>query len=122
MTEIRAMGGFHESGGMHYNPRVALAPPPELIRMVFPWVDETLQYVEQHEKDKDEFKGTATNFLKLLLELRVVFIQDAACYLIDHPKMCDDHLFFKHHIFQTELFKVSVCCLLCLFYYPFSFC
>jgi Centromere DNA-binding protein complex CBF3 subunit, domain 2 len=110
MREIRAMAGFVASSGMHYNPRVAVRPPVELAQMVFPWVDDMLEKVTEHEQRTNEVKGTATNFLKLLLQLRQVVLQDTACYFLYEPEMVADHLYFQHPIFETPQFKVRWCC------------
>jgi Centromere DNA-binding protein complex CBF3 subunit, domain 2 len=108
MKEIRAMGGFVAANGMHYNPRVAVMPSEDLTRFIYPWVDECLEEVLQFERSTGESKGTGTGFLKLLMKLRVVVLQDAAVYLIEHQDMCTNHLFFKHHVFQTAEFMVSL--------------
>jgi Centromere DNA-binding protein complex CBF3 subunit, domain 2 len=105
MREIRAMAGFVQSQGMHFNPRSVVVPPPELATLVFPWVDSTLETVREYEKENNVSKGTATAFLKLLLELRMVVLQDAAVYFLQHEDMVTDHLYFRCRIFQTELFK-----------------
>jgi Centromere DNA-binding protein complex CBF3 subunit, domain 2 len=104
MRKIRAMGGFMQNAGLHFNPRTAVDPPAELLAMVFPWVDDTLASVVAYEQTKQDVKGTATGFLKLLVQLKRVLLQDTACYLLKHGEMCENHLFFQHDVFRTTLF------------------
>ena len=69
MGIIRKKAWFRDHDGTHYNPRTSLDPPPELLRQVFPFADACLQELQDYETEFNERKPTATEFLKLLLEL-----------------------------------------------------
>jgi hypothetical protein len=82
MRPIRALGGFQDAGGMHYNPRTVVEPPESLKSMIFPFADRCLEDVRQKTKDDGKDRYTAEHFLRLLIDLRVIILQDAAAMLV----------------------------------------
>ena len=80
MKVLRAMVGFEKEkgGGMHYNPRSAVPVPDVLTHAVFPWLDGSLQRLIEYETVNKKAKPTARQFLKHLILMRKVVIQDAA--------------------------------------------
>jgi hypothetical protein len=57
-------------------------PPTELQQLIFPWVENSIKLIQnliQPKKIESEHSGLG--FLKLLLLLRRVFLQDAAAFI-----------------------------------------
>jgi hypothetical protein len=119
MKVMRGIAGFTENGGMYYNPRTVVEPPEELKYMIFPFADQSLKEVEEAKARDGKERYTAVYFLRLLIRLRTVILQDAAAMLIKERHRCS-HLLFKLPVFASPLFEVSVvvllvyCCVLCL--------
>ncbi|CAN6611856.1 hypothetical protein TRVA0_005S00122 [Trichomonascus vanleenenianus] len=101
LTAIRAFAGFHPQYGFYHLRRDAVEPPDELKKLIFPGVDELL--VKQKEKNKGpehQRDLAAEQFLKLLIELRRVILQDAAILIPLHPnRQIWKHKAFKHPSF-----------------------
>ena len=75
-------------------------PPEELQKLIFPWVEESfikIQNLLDTKKIKSEHSGQG--FLKVLLLLRRVFLQDAAAFYLDSND------FSKYRVFTLPLFK-----------------
>lgn len=75
--------------------RAELDPPLELQKKIFPFADAALKSVENNPK-----KPSAQNFMRLLIYLRKVFIQDLICFRMDNQP----NLFSNHKITTSELF------------------
>jgi hypothetical protein len=105
MRPIRAIAGFQDAGGMHYNPRTVVEPPECLTRMIFPFADRCLQDVEDQSKQDHVDRYTAVHFLKLLIDLRRIILQDAAATLVTHGER-REHPIFQLPVFQQEAFEV----------------
>jgi hypothetical protein len=90
---VRSMAGFEPSNrGDYFIPRAKIQPPSSLIREVWPWVDEWLQWFKAHgqndfspapglitpvpeEEEQDDL--AAQGFLRLLDQFRTIFLQDS---------------------------------------------
>src|SRR5712664_2645872 len=78
---MRLMAGFsHERAGLYHLKRAIAEPPQLLQRHILPWLDEAAQmyalgYASGQGSDLDQ---SSDQFVKLLLELRVVLLQDSA--------------------------------------------
>lgn len=112
MKVLRAMAGFDESGGMHYNPRTDIEVPTELRMAVFPWLADSEAKVLDHEKETNDLKPTARQFFKMLTILSSVVVQDVAAIMIKHPERCEDCLLMQEPLFKRDDFVVSLLSLL----------
>jgi hypothetical protein len=80
---------------------VLLEPLSELLQQIFPWVESELVALNVHVQDNRCSKDIALRqFLKLLVWLRTVLLQDAAILhsLYPHSRL------FSHQPFNTKLF------------------
>ena len=59
LTAIKAMAGFGEDEGLHFNPRTACDPPEEFKRKIFPWIEEELDKVFQKNEIESNTRITA---------------------------------------------------------------
>jgi hypothetical protein len=82
---LRQMTGFLKEEGSYMLPRSEFKPPASLLKLVWPWLDEWLERVRGRAQGKGWKAGgllqddqAAASFLKLLVVLRDVFLQDAA--------------------------------------------
>lgn len=73
---MRVMAGHHEAKGTVYLPRCNVIPISSLQSKIFPFVDQALHLIAESTAT------TATGFLKFLLHLRVVILQDVAAVLL----------------------------------------
>ncbi|GAA5970603.1 hypothetical protein JCM11641_007367 [Rhodosporidiobolus odoratus] len=94
---IRVHAGFDARGGMYFLRR-DIEVPEELLRQVFPEADKWLCRVEEGDRALPTL--SAINFLKLLIRLRPVIIQDAACIRATYPT----HPIFLHPLFSSPAF------------------
>jgi Centromere DNA-binding protein complex CBF3 subunit, domain 2/Transcriptional activator of glycolytic enzymes len=80
----REMAGHRKGEGAYYLSRECLVPPMELQKLVFPRLEESLNYINSFEpKDRDR---AAQAFLLTLQWLRIVLIQDAIILSDMFPK------------------------------------
>jgi hypothetical protein len=111
---IRSMAGFEPHGqGNYYLPRAKVEPPQSLLRTVWPWVDEWLEWFSQaapsasyehivleplspFEEDRQDL--AAQGFLRLLLVLRMILLQDSVLLRREYP----DHIIWQDPIFVRE--------------------
>lgn len=92
------MAGFTKDAGNFWLERASLMPSEDLCKKVFPHVD---RWVERLENDDVTESSTAANgFLQLLIQLRVVFLQDSVIMKEKHP----DHVLWKNELFRDELY------------------
>jgi Centromere DNA-binding protein complex CBF3 subunit, domain 2 len=110
MKTMRAMAGFSESGGMHYNPRTAVEVSEVLTDQVFPWVKESQAKVEALEKanPRKSQKSTAYQFFNMMRLLAPVVIQDVAVWKLKHPERCEKSPLMADPLWRTEEFKVAM--------------
>ncbi|KAL3681957.1 hypothetical protein R1sor_024913 [Riccia sorocarpa] len=90
---LRTLAGFSPVQGQFYLPRMAVQPPPELTSKIFPEVEEWLRKVDTGEYEQSIAAG---GFLRLLLLLRVVILQDSVLLRQSHPS----HPIWRHSIFS----------------------
>lgn len=103
MKAIRTMAGFGDEGG-HFNPRTMVEPPEDLQNLIFPFAEQCLKDVEEKQMSDDVDRYTAIHFLKLLIQLRRIILQDAAVMLLIAPDRISNP-FFHLPVFKHELFK-----------------
>jgi hypothetical protein len=122
---VRSMAGFDPSAkGNYYLPRAKILPPRSLEMAVWPWVDTWLAWFESDdiqlnaaaegdppsydiglqpmdasEEDRDDLAGQG--FLRLLKELRTVFLQDSVIM----RRMFPDHVIWTDPIFVREDYR-----------------
>jgi hypothetical protein len=106
MAPIRAMAGFRDAGGSHYNPRTAVVVPEELSKLVFPWLAESKEKLERFEAENrsSPFRETAQKFLEHLERMAEVVVQDVAVMKLLHPDRCENCLLMEHSLFDSDLF------------------
>jgi hypothetical protein len=116
---LRAMAGFNPSiQGNYYLPRAKIQPPESLTHAVWPWVDEWLDWFESYadgsqqeekeEREDEEQKDTpsevdrqdmaAQGFLRLLVQLRTILLQDSIIFREQFPS----HPIWSDPIFMRE--------------------
>ncbi|KAI7835092.1 hypothetical protein BX661DRAFT_10665 [Kickxella alabastrina] len=86
--------------------RFSIIPPLSLQKEVFPWIKPLLMNAFG-QNDNNEDVRSATRFLRLLKELRVVLIQDVA-FMLEMPSMSkavEANPLFSHVLFDSDEFK-----------------
>lgn len=106
---LRRVAGFSPAGGTFHLPRAIEDPPLELQQQIWPFLEEL---VERHRKQKDGHDWYAggmdqsdiqrQNFVKMLLRLRVILLQDLAVLQSEYPQ----YILFTAQAFATEEWKV----------------
>mgnify|MGYP002784412878 CR=1 FL=1 len=108
MKPIRRLAGFTTSGGMYYNPRTAVTVPTSLQQAtpIGRWVFNAMNQVKTMNSNGGQLY-TAQNFLEFLTELNIVFLQDMATMMIEHPSRLTNHKGFEQlHILRSNDFMV----------------
>jgi len=95
---LRSKAGFNRGDGIHINPRVAVMPPDELVSQVFPWLDAAADQVAAADAIDNKDRYTAHAFLRMMQQLRIVILQDAACF-------AEDSVRSKHAVLNLPVFK-----------------
>jgi hypothetical protein len=95
---LRTLAGFTKDAGQFYLVRSTVMPPEELLVKVFPRVDYWLERISKEEVL--ESSTAADGFLNLLVQMRVVFLQDSVILKQKFP----DHLLWFDPLFQDELY------------------
>ncbi|GAA5925952.1 uncharacterized protein JCM15063_005170 [Sporobolomyces koalae] len=95
---VRTHAGFHPAGGTYHIPR-DLKVPEQLLDKVFR-KRKSGSLARQETNDNDESDIAAQSFLKLLLRLRKVVIQDAAILRPLRPT----HPLFQHSLFSDPVY------------------
>lgn len=82
---VRSSAGFSPRGGDYFLGRANVVPPPELQLKVFEWANKwTLRFANRakgklwKEGGLDSQDLAGENFIKLIVHLRVIFLQDMA--------------------------------------------
>ena len=88
---VRAMAGFTPHGrGDYWIPRANIPVPDTLSALLWPWVDEELAWFNTNEvsedgEDVDKNDLAAKGFLRLLVELCMILIQDSILLRKEFP-------------------------------------
>lgn len=93
------MASFLKDEGSFMLPRSEFKPPASLLKLVWPWLEEWLERVHARAQGKGWKAGglpqddqAAAGFLKLLVVLRDVFLQDSAILQLSRlppsPRSC----------------------------------
>lgn len=101
------LAGFPpEQSGTYFLTRGGERPPEQLMRKVFPWIEEWEERFRERTKlktylqgglDEDDIAGK--NFIILCKQLREVFLQDAAVL----QKEYSDHPIYQDKLFEHAL-------------------
>lgn len=91
---IRSLAGFNANGGSFYIGRGSIEPPEALRRKIFPDADKWMAMYESSQIDRDIAGG---NFLKMLIYLRDVILQDSVALMREFP----EYHIWKHEIFSS---------------------
>ncbi|CEP20070.1 hypothetical protein [Parasitella parasitica] len=94
---MRQLAGFPREEGHFYLPRGTLEPPEDLKKKFFPDVE---LWQDRIAADAAQKTTTADGFLKLLVSLRVVFLQDSVVMRRSYP----GHHIWEHDLFQDPLY------------------
>ncbi len=108
MKPIRRLAGFTTSGGIYYNQRTVVQVPESLQREtpIGKWVFDALDKVKLANSAGGQHY-TAQNFLEFLVELNIVFLQDMAALIIEHPTRLQCHKALEQlHVLQSVEFLV----------------
>lgn len=106
---IRAMAGFPKKGSFHLR-RAEVLPSDSIRRQLWPEVDGWLERTERKrrgvapsyaEGGLDQQDLSTSSFLHTLVELRDIFLQDAAVLQVKYPQSP----LFQHPLFDTAEFK-----------------
>jgi len=92
---MRVLAGFNKDPGNYFLRRDCRDPPISLQCQIYPSIDEMLQRHE--EEDGVEINLAAIGFLKLLKELRIIFIQDSVELRERYP----DHPIWRLDLFDS---------------------
>ncbi|KAL9935336.1 hypothetical protein V8E36_005684 [Tilletia maclaganii] len=87
------MAGFHPDGGTYYLPRDTLEPPKDLQLQIFPQIE---QWQARIDKGEISTTGGADKFLRLLVHLRRVLLQDLPSLAEVNP---------AHPVLQSAMFR-----------------
>jgi hypothetical protein len=97
LPSMRAMAGFPPDEKVYYLPRSGLQPPENLLKSIFPTID------DWHWKLKNgvdvEHNFALDGYLCMLFFFHEVIIQDAAVMIDHHP-----NIIFQHPLFSTDDF------------------
>ena len=108
MKPIRRLAGFTTSGGVYYNQRTIVQVPMSLQQEtpIGKWVFNALNNVKAANTVGSQLY-TAQNFLEFMVELNIVFLQDMAALMIEHPsRVCDHKGLEQLHVLQSVEFLV----------------
>ena len=98
---VRSIAGFQPAGhGDYFIPRAMVEPPKSVVRLVWPWVDEALAWFDSKEPplppsgagsddrdlDADECDLAGKGFLRLLVQLRTILLQDSVFFRNEFPQ------------------------------------
>ena len=93
---MRVAAGFPREAGFS-NLKRAFEPPPQSLRnLLWPWVDKALEQYARKQISRPDRAGL--QFLKLMVKLRDVFLQDSAVLQAHFP----DNPFWENAIFKHE--------------------
>ena len=116
MRPMRAMAGYTLANGMYFNPRSVVGAPMELLHKTpFKFAFEIhrdLHEIVAHGRDGEG--STALHFCKLMKNLGVIFLQDAAAMWVLHEDR-REHPLFKMDVFESDEWKVQFFCLILSF-------
>jgi hypothetical protein len=94
---LRLMAGHPREKGLVFLPRAGVNPPEELLDLVFPWASTELERLKSKNDQAGQY-ATAINFLRMLLRLRTVILQDVAVMLLKGK---------QHHLFTLPVFSTA---------------
>jgi Centromere DNA-binding protein complex CBF3 subunit, domain 2 len=107
MPAIRKLAGFVGKTRCYFNTRTAVDPPNELLLQtpIGKWVYAAYEAVTETAEPGKHM--TAISFLRFLIELNKIFLQDAAAMNALHEDRQSHALFRKMPCFLSQEFKVS---------------
>ncbi|KAE8260021.1 hypothetical protein A4X13_0g591 [Tilletia indica] len=94
---LRALAGFSPDGGTYFLRRDGPDPSPELLKMIFPQVE---QWQAELDADRISATGGADKFLELVRFLRRVLLQDIFTLQDIQPA----HPVLQHSLFKSQQF------------------
>jgi hypothetical protein len=103
---LLALTGFDATApGTYFLERAVLDPPTTLTDMIFPWATEYQNLYVRIREDREENTGVDPTmaggaYLKWIISLRKIIIQDAAVMIERYP----NHSLYQHPMFQSEEF------------------
>lgn len=105
---IRVINGFPGVGKQFWLPRATITPPLVLQQKIFPWIENILPLIEGGYEEDGSDEGTTgypkticgQSFLKLLVKMRVILLQDAVFLKLVSPQ----NPLFLNAVFQCQDF------------------
>jgi hypothetical protein len=105
---MRSVAGFGATAGSYHLKRAVPKPSDGLLRQILPWVDAATQAYANDEIRPADLTGR--EFLGLLRELRIVFLQDAAILQLAYPRLgLWRHVVFKDPEWPAFAAAVRAC-------------
>lgn len=106
LQALRVMNGHPHQRGSVYIPRFTLDLPPPLLAIarehIFPWAESKLADVEMASAADGRSRHTAAYFLKMLIQLRHLILQDTAEILTySEPR---SHPLYAETVFASQAF------------------
>ena len=109
LKPMRAMAGYTTANGMYFNPRSAVAAKMELLEQTpFKFAFESHDDLINHVSNNNGQGSTALQYCKLMKNLAVIFLQDAAAMWLKHEDR-RDHPLYKLPVFGSIEWQVSFC-------------
>ena len=98
MDGLLCHAGYSEGKDSYYLPRSSILPPESLRKKIFPWADRILSLVHKNNKHLSDKEMAAVGFLKSVIRLRVVLLQDLVMLdtYIDGYVRITDIMIFLH--------------------------
>lgn len=102
---MRVIAGFYKDGGQFFLQRGGVPVPESLQKMVWKDLEDWKQRFRKHSEGTafsyqmggiDELDMAAQGFVELLIQLRIIFLQDAALLINKYPK----HTMWTHAVFH----------------------
>jgi len=93
---MRVLAGFSKDGGSFFLKRACIIPSEALSKQIFPEIDDLLAQNEGRDGNI-----AAVGFLRLLKELRIIFLQDS----IPLKKLYPNHPIWRLQLFQRDEYK-----------------
>ena len=103
---MKSLAGFPVVANNYFLPRAVVLPPASLQAMAFPQVDLWKQRFERQEGVQEDI--AAPNFLNLLSNLRVVFLQVTIIHHIRHVPLTTVFLYIRILLFLSRNILVTI--------------
>ncbi|CEG69734.1 hypothetical protein RMATCC62417_05756 [Rhizopus microsporus] len=97
---MKSLAGFPPHQGSYFLPRAVVISPKDLQVLIFPDIEFWKEKFDNDDRVQEDIAGP--NFLGLLAQLRVVFLQDSVIL----KKRCPNYYLWTFELFSNSLYKV----------------